>query len=145
LLCSQNSCQKHVVVGVSAAFLLITTIFIPEGWWARYNPFMWLIPIIYLFLYKSDSKTKNVLYYALCAIIVLNTSHFAGVPMMVTYYTYKSNSEFIREKKIKTDLRQGVFIGVLFNFEDNGIEYEIVSELKESEGLIFDTPFVYDN
>ncbi len=65
--------------------------------------------------------------------------------MMVTYYTYKSNSEFIREKKIKTDLRQGVFIGVLFNFEDNGIEYEIVSELKESEGLIFDTPFVYDN
>ncbi len=65
--------------------------------------------------------------------------------MMVTYYTYKSSSEFIREKKIKTDLRQGVFIGVLFNFEDNGIEYEIVSELKESEGLIFDTPFVYDN
>lgn len=142
---SKNNKNQRILVGMSTAFLLIMTVTIPAGWWARYNPFIWLIPLIYLFIFKPGSKTNNILYYVLCAIIVLNTSHFAGVQTIVTYFTYKSNSEFNRDKKIKTDLREGYFLGVLFNFEDNEIEYEIVPELEESEGLIFDIPFVYDN
>ncbi len=142
---SKNNKNQRILVGISTAFLLIMTVTIPAGWWARYNPFIWLIPLIYLFIFKPSSKTKNILYYALCTIIVLNTSHFAGVPTIVTYFTYKSNSEFNRDKKIKTDLREGYFLSVLFNFEDNEIEYEVVLELKESEGEIFRVPFVYDN
>lgn len=141
----KNKKSQRIIVALSLLCIIVMTIVIPAGWWARYNPFLWLVLFIYLCLFELDSKIKNILCYVISAIIFVNTAFFAFFPITCMYHSYISSSKSIKGGKIKTDLGNGAFPGVLFNLEDDGIEYEIVTNLEQRDGDVYGISYAYDN
>lgn len=140
----QNSKNYRIFVSVSLLLILISSFAIPAGYWARYNPFLWLIILISLYIHEPTCKTKNLIYSGYIILLLINTLYFALCPIQYTYRSYFKNSSLVSGTKIKTDLFLGRYPGVLFNLEDDGVEYEIVDTLENSDGYAYCILYAYD-
>lgn len=140
----QISKNYRIFVSIGLLLILIGSFAIPAGYWARYNPFLWLIILISLYIYEPTSKTKNLIYSGYIILLLINTLYFALCPIQYTYRSYFKNSNLASGTKIKTDLFLGRYPGVLFNLEDDGVEYEIVDTLENSDGYAYCILYAYD-
>lgn len=135
--------------------LLILTIFttmslITESWWARYTPYLYLIPIFavaILFLASSKTIKLGKIFCLLSAMflvitMLINTSFFA------TYITDSKTRTDITKEELK-ELSQttidniiyinyihGTLAGIEFNLKDYDIKYELVDKT-ENPGQYF--------
>ena len=139
----QNSKNHRLFVSLALLLILSSSFAIPAGYWARYNPFLWLVILIYIYIYEPTSKIKNNLYMGYIILLLINTLYFILAPIQYTYRSYFKDSRLVSGTKIKTDLSLGCYPGVLFNLEDDGITYEIVDILENSDGYAYCIPYAY--
>ena len=141
---TKNNRKDHkILIAISLFLILLFSIAVPNVWWARFNPFLWLIILIYLYIYEPDSCIKKKLYYVFNTLILINTLYFSLCPIQYMYRSYFKESEHINNTKIKTDLFKGNYPGVLFNLEDKGIEYEVVESLEKIDGYAYCIYYAY--
>lgn len=134
-----------IILGVT--FILILAL--DGGYWARYIPYLYAIPIIvltYLLWYKHK-KVHYILGIILAIIMFINVG-------LVTYTTVKStkaNSDYVEQRinefaqycleneNVEIKLNHSGVQGALYNIDDKGIEnYEISDEIEgEKEGYFF--------
>lgn len=134
-----------IILGVS--FILILAL--DGGYWARYIPYLYAMPIIvlaYLLWYKHK-KVHYILGIILAIIMFINVG-------LVTYTTLKStkaNSDYVEQRinefaqycleneNVEIKLNHSGVQGALYNIDDKGIKnYEVNDEIEgEREGYFF--------
>lgn len=100
-------------------FVLFISIVLPHMWWARYNPFVWSIPIITLLIVNN----KKILKYVVITLLVINNLFFFLQPYSALKQSIIDNKEMtqLKESVLMVDFCDGIFSGKLFNFQDNNI------------------------
>lgn len=111
-------------LGITTLLLLVMN----ESWWARYTPhfYLFIIASIYvLFEYgKNKKKFLNGIY--LLLIIVNTLLPLFGNSYYVFSNSFKIHKELsnLKEKKINLDVHG--YHGIVYNFKDYGISYQLV-------------------
>ena len=127
--------------------LVIATIFlmlllITESWWARYSPYLYLIPIfaivfMYLLYNYSGIFAKiivSIISAFLIGCLVVNTGYFAKYIVECKNKTEIAKEEMInyrettQDNKLKINYIHGTLVGVEFNLKDYNINYELVDK-----------------
>lgn len=120
-------------------FLMLALI--TESWWARYSPYLYLIPILAVaFLFVgfnrfviSQKIILGIVASFMIVISVINTSYFAKYIFDCKSRTDIAKSELMNYKEIsqndKLNLNyiHGTLAGMEFNLKDYGINYEVVN------------------
>jgi len=134
--------KKYWPITVVVIFLGCSVL-IPAGWWARYNPFMWLIPVNYLM--HTDLDKKGLFNKMFVLLIVINTILFVRAPWDTVHKSVDDSIKLGEMKNMSLELylRGGDFSGKLFDFEDNDISvYYNKNLLEEGEvSYIYDEPY----
>ena len=127
------------------AFLIVSLILaiITDGsWWARYSPYVYLLPILASYLLVLDKKIfKNLLCTALIILLAINNYFILKVTVDTYIDYYKAiNPSMIKMKKISDKkgsvdvaFREPTFTSQLYNMQDKNINFKIhkdVSVLK---------------
>lgn len=116
---------------------------VKHGWWARYAPFLYLIPMIALFiLFKGENQKKYGALISVMVLIFLCNNLYMG-----KWNEYvKKTSEIAREQMeyflpYEIDIASpSQFYGKIFNFEDIGIKYNIYQALDYVDGECYFEP-----
>ena len=134
----------HDLIMLGIPFLLIILIMfcLSDGWWARYAPQVWFIPLMAVFLLLKDNKwcikVFGVLLFILCidnSYIIIDHMVKSRIPTSgLTRQTLEEN----RGEKIEIQMMSLNYTGTLFNLKDFNIEYKIKKKLKNSESLYAD-------
>ncbi|MBR3994083.1 MAG: hypothetical protein IKI97_02255 [Clostridia bacterium] len=121
---------------------------IKESWWARYSPFLWLVPVaalafVFCCIRKINLYAKvPVLLFAVFLLFtsVTNVGFFALYPKMALDRTSDIKDNFTclsvisRDSNVKIAFATYAFYGIEYNLKDNGINYTIVAQI-EGDGL----------
>lgn len=112
---------------ITILLLIITglTFLISEGWWARYNPNMYILIIISLYIslkYDNDLLSKIFVLF-----ITINTGIILSLNTLYTITkSYKVNKDLnmLKNNTIEYNLNYGEPIGILSNLDDFNIKYK---------------------
>lgn len=122
----------YIIIPIIVTILLI--LLITESWWARYTPYLYIIPIIALVLTMiSDKKISKLLFVFVALPMVMNMNYFIEYNIKANYEESKEvikRLDSLKNKKITVIDTFDRFIGVLYNLDDRKIEYTIQSERK---------------
>ena len=125
--------EKEIIVLLSLIIIGIT-FFISEGWWARYNPTMYILIIISLYImFKYNNNLINKIFTSL---VILNTLIILSLNSIYTLTeSYKINKDFrkMRNKTIEYNLNYGEPIGIISNLNDFNIKYKYNSNIKDNK------------
>ena len=125
--------EKEIIVLLSLIIIGIT-FFISEGWWARYNPTMYILIIISLYImFKYNNNLINKIFTSL---VILNTLIILSLNSIYTLTeSYKINKDFrkMRNKTIEYNLNYGEPIGIISNLDDFNIKYKYNSDIKDNK------------
>jgi len=125
------------VIGISILLLLC----ISESWWARYSPYVYLLPIfalIMLFIGWNECRTKQLkvlfgfMSAALVALLVVNSSFFAqyivscAKETVETKQVLSSLKEETKESVAEISLSYPSNFGLEFNLKDYDINYHLL-------------------
>ena len=134
----------HDLIMLGIPFLLIILIMfcLSDGWWARYAPQVWFIPLMAVFLLLKDNKwfikLLGILLFTLCidnSYIIINHMVKSRIPTSgLTRQTLEKN----RGKKFEIQMVSPNYSGSLFNLKDFDIKYTIKDNLKGAESLYAD-------
>lgn len=122
-----------------AMFLMLSLI--TESWWARYSPYLYLIPIfavVFLFIgYNYFGICQKIVFAVisvfLITILTINASYFTKYIFDCKNRTDITKEEMInyretsQENKLKVNYIHGTLAGMEFNLKDYGINYEVVN------------------
>ena len=131
-----------VMIGIPFLLIILIMFVLSDGWWARYSPQVWFIPLMSFFLLFKDTKkiTKvlGMLLFVLCvsnSYIIVNQMAKTRIPISdMTRQTLKNNYG----RKVIVKLTSPHFTGTLFNLRDFKIEYEFDDKLKNTVSLYGD-------
>ena len=125
--------EKEIIVLLSLIIIGITFL-ISEGWWARYNPTMYILIIISLYImFKYNNNLINKIFTSL---VILNTLIILSLNSIYTLTeSYKINKDFrkMRNKTIEYNLNYGEPIGIISNLDDFNIKYKYNSDIKDNK------------
>lgn len=112
---------------ITILLLVITglTFFISEGWWARYNPNMYIFIIISLYI--SLKYGNNLLSKIFVFLVTINTIIILSLNTLYTITkSYKINKDLnaLKNKTIEYNLNYSDPIGILSNLDDFNIKYK---------------------
>ena len=137
--------EKRTIALMSAYYVLSIGLLaaIEDGWWARYAPFLYLIPVIaLLILFKGENQKKYGPAISVFVMIFLCNNLYMG-----KWNEYvKQSSEIAREQMeyflpYEIDIASPCqFYGKLFNFEDIGMKYHLYQTIDGVEGECFFEP-----
>lgn len=140
-------------VSVAAALLvpMVALIGLTDGcWWARYTPYLWIIPTsaLVLLLGRRDERRRRpyrmVLATALALIVAVDVATF--IPSVTGAIGASSQvDKFIDEVKaldgtvdiVLGDPARG---GWLYNIKDAGVQYRLVASIDEGDAKTLDLP-----
>lgn len=123
----------------------------PESWWARYVPFVYLVPIcIGLFFFKRKGHIPFVV--ELLVFLLFLNNLYVGMIYLVNPVRYtREINEAIEELKSSNEkvyvYRYGIFHNNIQRLKENGIEYEVVeyeekwNSLGEGKKIFYNAPF----
>lgn len=108
-------------------FTLLMTLVLPAGWWARYVPFVYGVPVVAVLFWQKSAVRGRMLMLACSALLALNVLFF--VPqMLVKYIQYNTFvKEFVSSSLSPVKL-DGYNVGMVVNLADAGVKCEIVPE-----------------
>ena len=112
---------------ITILLLIITglTFFISEGWWARYNPNMYIFIIISLYI--TLKYGNNLLSKIFILFITINTVIILSLNTLYTITeSHRINKELnaLKNKTIEYNFNYGEPIGILSNLDDFNIKYK---------------------
>ncbi len=100
-----------------SAALAATAVVIPEGWLARYVPYVWWVPLIAILVASKGSRSQRLVAAAIAATLVLNVGVVGG------YYVYYQNERttiLAKELDRTRQQKQGV-VAYLGDFTSNAV------------------------
>lgn len=119
-----NKAEKQIIITLLLVVIGIT-FGISEGWWARYNPTIYIISLIALYVMLKHENRK-ILYIIFTCIISVNTLMIlilnTGYTMIESIKTNKTLFD-LKNKEITYNLNYGEPIGLLSNLDDFNITY----------------------
>ena len=114
---------------------LSLAIFISDGWWARFTPYIYLIVIIALFMILFIFQQHPKYYSTICVILLsllflANNIFFFKNTISSVKYSLIVNYQFnpLKGQDILLELDSGV--GKLFDFKDHDINYTVVDTIE---------------
>jgi len=127
----------YMVTGVILISILLL-LCISESWWARYSPYLYLLPIfalLMLFIGWNESQKKWLKIFfgtisgAMIALLVINSAFFTGYIVSCAKETASTKEALAKfsenEEKIKVSLSYPSHFGAEFNLKDYEIEYDL--------------------
>jgi hypothetical protein len=91
----KNKTQAQRQMFFPCMVLLAITLIMPENWWARYIPWFWYMPL--LFIIPSGFVTLKKSFLCLCVLCALNSGAFLGLNIINGIITTRSINHFVRE------------------------------------------------
>lgn len=137
ILFNKDYTNKHKVYLVSSAsIILLSCLIIPESWWARYVPQMYILtilPVVFTFIFnKQNFLSKLVLFF-----LILNSIYTVVAYVNAAHYNANSiNQSIMKLKEENRDiiiLENGAFYNNRIRLEENQIEYKVVDLQKWQE------------
>ena len=136
---------------ISISFLLVL---ITDGsWWARYVPYIYLFPIISVYIASKEEKTRyKIIAGVLCFALLVNV----GIMSYTTYKKYSKEYSEIRiemknitkisrsNKEVKIALYTKAFSSLYYNLRDNNIVFKDVKDVKKLKNPKFVNYFFYE-
>ena len=136
---------------ISISFLLVL---ITDGsWWARYVPYIYLFPIISVYIASKEEKTRyKIIAGVLCFALLVNV----GIMSYTTYKKYSKEYSEIRiemknitkisrsNKEVKIALYTKAFFFFYYNLRDNNIVFKDVKDVKKLKNPKFVNYFFYE-
>ncbi len=142
--------------GMLLAFIITSFILviITEGsWWARYVPYIYLFPILSVFIASKEEKIRyKVISGVLCFALLVNV----GIMSYTTFTKYFNRYSEIRtdmktitsisrkNKKVKIALYTKAFSSLYYNLRDNKISFKVVKDVTKLKNPKFVDYFFYD-
>lgn len=131
-----------IMFGIPFLLIILIMFCLSDGWWARYSPQVWFIPLMAAFiLLRSNKKIAmflGILLFLLCfynSFIIFRQIVNLRIPASnLTRQTLEQN----RGKKIDIQLVNQNYTGTLFNLRDFDIKYNIKEKLPDSTSLYSD-------
>lgn len=142
--------RKNIIVPYSLILLgIVILLFIIDGnWWARYTPYLYLVPIfslIYLVKDKND-KIKFLIGCILGITMIINSLMILSVNIK----NYENNGAYVENKLnmfekysidkdvVKIKLTDYIYQGALYNLCDKNINFELDDKIEgKNEGYFF--------
>ena len=145
----QSAKTKLVLVGVTITATLMT-LFVSGSWWARFTPYLYLIPLTAVFICLKNSKQKwgNVLCTIFLSLVLVNSFFFALQPIKAIKGSFKISKELEELSGKSVEVSMINFWGRLFNFDDYDIEYKVVNDVDRKDGecySIFSEPVKWES
>lgn len=137
-----NNKNNNKVYFVTNLFLILCLIIgISNGWWARYSPYLYLIPIMAIIIISRSSlhKYKLTACKILIALFFINNLHFALQPITCMHESDQISKDLknLSMSKINLVIEDNYLPGKIFNFEDYNISYTIVDQITEPDGICY--------
>ena len=131
-----------IMIGIPFLLIILIMFCLSDGWWARYAPQVWFIPLMAVFLLLRDNKwfikVLGILLFALCinnSYIIIDHMIKLRIPTSgLTSQTLEKN----RGEKIDIQMMSPNYTGILFNLKDFDIDYKIKDKLKDADSLYAD-------
>ena len=142
--------KKNIYIPYLLLLLGITILMliVDGSWWARYTPYVYMVPIVALSYLLVDKKNivKNVIGYILAILLICNSIMILNS----TYENYKENGTYLEnrieafreecEKNgcVKIKLKHKDSQGPLYNLNDKNLNYQEDDSIEEKEdGYMF--------
>ena len=124
--------EKEIIILLSLIVIGIT-FGISEGWWARYNPTIYIFVIISLYI--MFKYYKSFLTYIFTFLIIINTLIILSINTIYTFKgSYKINKDLfiLKNKTIEYNFNYGEDIGILSNLDDFNIKYKYNKDINDN-------------
>jgi hypothetical protein len=112
--------------------LLAISLIMPENWWARYIPWFWYMP--FLFIIPSGFVTLKKSFLCLCVLCVVNSGAFLGLNIINGVIATRSINRFVREIQESPDRDITVCL------DREYFQYSVLEKLRQknvSKNIIF--------
>lgn len=133
--------KYFVLLGLPLIVVCGLMLFISESWWARYTPYLYMIPIIALVLLTRYKKPIKYFIFGLLSLLM-----FINIGIFVRYNTienYKYSKEITsninklpKEEIIIVDTVDE-FVGVMYNFEDKDINFNVSTKASKQDRALY--------
>jgi hypothetical protein len=125
--------KRNFYLLVSISFLIIGVVIVPDNWWARYVPFLYLIPWTILVFSLWGKKKTCFLSQLLLFVMLLNSTTEIVKYVKPQIYSTQAINYVIEEANsssgsVAVFSPSGFFYNNVERFEENGIYYEIVKD-----------------
>ena len=131
-----------IMFGIPFMIILLLMFCFSDGWWARYSPQIWFIPLMATFMLLRDNrkiiKFLGIILFSLCiynSYIIVNQLIKLRIP--VSGLT-RQNLENNKGKKVDIQMLIPDFTGILFNIKDYNIKYHIKEKVPDAQNLYVD-------
>lgn len=139
--------KSYEEFGLLLAFLLVCTllVLITDGsWWARYVPYIYLLPILLVYLLaKTETKVNKIIAFIMSALLFANIGAVSISQFAYQYITRNDIAKKIIEMKsieeqngkVVVALNSDAFSAMLYNLRDEDINIELkkLEELKSKK------------
>ena len=147
-MCKDKDKENNILCLAFAITCSILILLTDGSWWARYTPYLYLIPIIALYMLVKKGKKEKILAALLSTLMVINIS-FIFYTTLKTYnekYTIIKNNINIMKKSDKTiDVYvDDQFSSVLYNLKDNNIKFKVIKDKAKLKNPQYVNNFYYD-
>lgn len=135
--------SKYLILFIiPLVIIFFLMIFISESWWARYTPYLYLIPLFTLILVVfSEYKIKNILFLILALPMFINMLYYFKYNTFTNYQTSQKINNCLnavsKNEKITVIDTQDEFVGVLYNLEDRGINFTVTTTNKNDSKELY--------
>lgn len=131
-----------ILILIPLIIICLLILFISESWWARYIPYLYLVPLIALFLTSlRKSKVNYLLFIMLFIPMFINILYFFQYNTLHNYMTSKEIRECLnsvpKNKRIIVIDEQNTFLGALYNLEDRNIQFSVTSEKNKNSKKLY--------
>jgi hypothetical protein len=89
--------QNFIKVILPILSLSVCSFLIQENWWARYIPYFWYIPCLYLFSVKYNNTTKKCIMVLVFFVFCLNSFDYIKVAFLGANYQRRVYNSFFKE------------------------------------------------
>lgn len=125
--------KRNFYLLISLFFLIVGVVVVPDNWWARYVPFLYLIPWTILVFSIWDKKKMCFLSQLLLFVMLLNSCTEIVKYIKPQIYSTQVINYVIEEANSSSDSvvvfsPSGFFYNNIERFVENGIDYEIVKD-----------------
>ncbi len=151
----KNDKKIFVHIGLISLIMILTVIFVGEGWWARYVPQLFFIPIGvlvligYVYKYFNNKKFTYVLGCILGLVLIINSLFFIKVDInnLVIFKQIREDISMMQNKpNLIIQKNEDGLVGNYYNLKDNNVKYTLVDKVDDDKALyVYNWRFKIEN
>ena len=138
--------ENLLLILISMIIIVGLCLFLSDGWWARYAPYLYVLVLISLIIMASYKRKTVITIFALF-IVIIQINSFICFKNIVKNDIPNSglsriNLKELSNKNIEIYITRDRFTGIMYNLDDYKIKYEICKEKRDDMKKLYGN-FVY--